>query len=93
MTMALCRFTIAAPHVEDACAKRPILRSDQGRAAIVTLGFARGGIVYRNQLGGPPLVHSAGARLRRRQAQTGSVHWETNDKAWVVTTGPGAFYR
>jgi hypothetical protein len=67
------------------------LRSRPGVAAIVTLGFAWG--IVMHQLGWAQLGHFAQVRaFADGQAQIDSWHWETNDKAWVVTDGHGHFY-
>ncbi len=67
------------------------LRSRQGVAAIVTLGFAWGILIH--QLGWAQLGHFAQVRaFADGQAQIDPWHWETNDKAWVVTDGQGHFY-
>ncbi|HET9119408.1 MAG TPA: hypothetical protein VFN72_02645 [Solirubrobacterales bacterium] len=60
-------------------------------AAIVTLGFAWGLVIH--QLGWAQLGHFAQVRaFADGQAQIDPWHWETNDKAWVVTNGQGHFY-
>jgi hypothetical protein len=62
-----------------------------GVAAIVTLGFAWAVVVH--QLGWAQLGHFAQVRaFAEGQAQIDPWHWETNDKAWVVTDGRGHFY-
>jgi hypothetical protein len=67
------------------------LRSRPGVAAIVTLGFAWGLVIH--QLGWAQLGHFAQVRaFADGQAEIDRWHWETNDKAWVVTDGQGHFY-
>jgi hypothetical protein len=67
------------------------IRSRPGVAAIVTLGFAWGIVIH--QLGWAQLGHFAQVRaFADGQAQIDQWHWETNDKAWVVTDGQGHFY-
>ena len=67
------------------------LRSRPGVAAIVTLGFAWGIVIH--QLGWAQLGHFGQVRaFADGQAQIDQWHWETNDKAWVVTNGQGHFY-
>jgi hypothetical protein len=67
------------------------LRSSPGVAAIITLGFAWAIVIH--QLGWAQLGHFAQVRaLADGQAQIDQWHWETNDKAWVVTDGRGHFY-
>jgi hypothetical protein len=67
------------------------LRSKPGVAAVVTLGFAWGLVIH--QLGWAQLGHFAQVRaFADGQAQIDPWHWETNDKAWVVTNGQGHFY-
>jgi hypothetical protein len=67
------------------------LRSRPGVAAIVTLGFAWGIVIH--QLGWAQLGHFGQVRaFADGQAQIDPWHWETNDKAWVVTDGRGHFY-
>jgi hypothetical protein len=62
-----------------------------GVAAIVTLGFAWAVVIH--QLGWAQLGHFAQVRaFADGQAQIDRWHWETNDKAWVVTDGRGHFY-
>jgi hypothetical protein len=62
-----------------------------GVAAIVTLGFAWAVVIH--QLGWAQLGHFAQVRaFADGQAQIDPWHWETNDKAWVVTDGQGHFY-
>jgi hypothetical protein len=70
---------------------REALGSKPGVAAIVTLGFAWGFVMH--QIGWAQLAHFAQVRaLADGQAQIDPWHWETNDKAWVVTDGQGHFY-
>ncbi len=60
-------------------------------AAVVTLGFAWGIVIH--QLGWAQLGHFAQVRaFADGQAQIDPWHWETNDKAWVMTDGQGHFY-
>ena len=67
------------------------LRSSPGVAAIITLGFAWALVIH--QLGWAQLGHFAQVRaFADGQAQIDQWHWETNDKAWVVTDGRGHFY-
>jgi hypothetical protein len=67
------------------------LKSRPGVAAIVTLGFAWGIVIH--QLGWAQLGHFAQVRaFADGQAEIDPWHWETNDKAWVVTDGRGHFY-
>ena len=67
------------------------LRSRPGVAAVVTLGFAWALVIH--QLGWAQLGHFAQVRaFADGQAQIDPWHWETNDKAWVVTDGQGHFY-
>jgi hypothetical protein len=62
-----------------------------GVAAIVTLGFAWAVVIH--QLGWAQLGHFAQVRaFAEGHAQIDPWHWETNDKAWVVTDGRGHFY-
>jgi hypothetical protein len=66
-------------------------RSRPGAAAIVALGFAWGLVIH--QLGWAQLGHFGQVRaFADGQAQIDQWHWETNDKAWVVTDGQGHFY-
>src|SRR3954453_5213611 len=66
-------------------------RSRPGVAAIVALGFAWGLVIH--QLGWAQLGHFGQVRaFADGQAQIDQWHWETNDKAWVVTDGQGHFY-
>ncbi len=67
------------------------LRSKPGVAAIVTLGFAWAIVIH--QLGWAQLGHFAQVRaFADGRADIDPWHWETNDKAWVVTDGRGHFY-
>jgi hypothetical protein len=67
------------------------LRSSPGVAAIVALGFAWAVVIH--QLGWAQIGHFAQVRaFADGQAQIDPWHWETNDKAWVVTDGRGHFY-
>ena len=66
-------------------------RARPGVAAIITLGFAWGIVIH--QLGWAQLGHFGQVRaFADGQAQIDQWHWETNDKAWVVTNGQGHFY-
>jgi hypothetical protein len=70
---------------------REALGSKPGVAAIVTLGFAWGFVMH--QIGWAQLAHFGQVRaFADGQAQIDPWHWETNDKAWVVTDGQGHFY-
>jgi hypothetical protein len=67
------------------------LRSRPGVAAIVTLGFAWAVVIH--QLGWAQLGHFGQVRaFADGRADIDPWHWETNDKAWVVTDGRGHFY-
>jgi hypothetical protein len=67
------------------------LRSRPGVAAIVTLGFAWAIVIH--QLGWAQLGHFGQVRaFSDGRADIDPWHWETNDKAWVVTDGQGHFY-
>jgi hypothetical protein len=60
-------------------------------AAIVTLGFAWAIVIH--QLGWAQLGHFGQVRaFSDGRADIDPWHWETNDKAWVVTDGRGHFY-